>query len=79
MADIAYGLLTFENEQVLVYEVRADPTTELESTIIIFREDPDGWRFFGAAFAARHANAIYSKAKRAASSGEWPKNLAFCS
>lgn len=76
---VVYGALAFENDQTLVYEVRADPRSDLESTLVISRDDPDDWQFFGEPSARIRACAVYSKARRVAGAGGWPATVVFAS
>ena len=77
MADTAFGRLVFQNERVVVYEVRENPEADLESTFVVPVEDVESWEVFAGELGARRANAIFSKARRAARQGDWPATVAF--
>lgn len=77
MAATEYGRLVFQNDLVVVYEVRAHPAAALDSTFVVPIDDPDGVQAFGDPYAKSRAGLVFSKARRGLSGGIWPTTVVF--
>lgn len=74
MGVLLVGEKVFENDLVVVYEVRTGDNEPLEDTIVISRHSPENWGAFVG--IERYTERIYYRAwKHHNDTGEWPNKV----